>query len=139
LADYIPDTVLLNVRLGFYRRALGQALELNERKLVQTPYTAICLTHLPDDEKSKHCNLPKLDENPSKEAEIAFAGGILANLSLVNTDLPNLVVSFLPLMSMKRAEELQRQAQEYHGQGLQIEHSEVHFESHTPFTLNSNS
>lgn len=98
LAPLIPGTHLICIE-GLENETLKEAVALNKRCLVITPYCLASLNHLPDDEKEKYCHEQHPDQVPNyhakRAAEIRYAGGIFMRSSF---GVQKEILKWLPLM-----------------------------------------
>lgn len=79
-AKQVADTFLVKIDLEFKETILSAALRLNQDKLVFAPLYMARLYYLKSEEKEKHFNLFKLEENATASEQLKFAGGILMNM-----------------------------------------------------------
>ncbi len=95
----------MKISLSGSYQPLINALELNRKKWLFTPYSAATLIQLPIEEKQKYFNLPVLSKNANKEEELKYAGGILIALSDVGCRdiIEGKILSFLPYMDTQKA------------------------------------
>ena len=113
----------MKVMINLIHQPLMDALELNRKKWLFTPYRAATLTQLSLDEKKKYANLAALTHHSREEDKLKYAGGILMHLPVSgHMDITGHILSFLPYMDMKKAQTYLNFAQEKHPDGLVVAH-----------------